>query len=151
MSDFIQKPTEVDSPSKIRRKKKKKKRAYKRAISDNSDNYDSEMPGISKNMDPRKQLRMRHRNNKRLYLFYPEDSPKQYWDLFITLILLISCIIVPYRIAFGEIEEPLQWKMINYSIDSFFTIDIILIFNSAYHDSEYRIVEDRKVIAKKYL
>jgi hypothetical protein len=32
-----------------------------------------------------------------------------------------------------------------------FAVDIIVIFNSAYHDEEYRIVTDRKIIAKSYL
>lgn len=52
---------------------------------------------------------MRYRNNKKKFLLYPEDQPKVYWDLFITSILLISCLITPFRIAFGEIDEPLEW------------------------------------------
>lgn len=134
-----------------KKKKKKKKRIKSKVLEDNEDYFDEELPGIDNSTLSKKQLKMRHRNHKKLCLFYPEDTIKQHWDLFITLILLISCIIVPYRIAFGEIDEPIEWKIINYTIDAMFAIDIFIIFNSAYHDSEYRIVEDRKKIAEVYL
>ena len=45
---------------------------------------------------------MRFRSDKKQCILYPEDTQKTYWDIFITLILLISCIITPWRIAFGE-------------------------------------------------
>ena len=59
--------------------------------------------------------------------------------------------ITPYRIAFGDIDEPLHWIIINYAIDGFFLFDIFIIFNSAYYDEEFVIVEDRSQIAKMYL
>jgi hypothetical protein len=65
--------------------------------------------------------------------------------------LLISCLLTPFRIAFGEIEDPLEWIIINYTIDACFLVDIFVIFNSAFYDSEFLVVEDRKVIAKDYL
>ena len=94
---------------------------------------------------------MRYRTNKKPYLFYPEDKHKVNWDLFITLILLTSCIITPWRIAFGEDIDPTEWQVVNYFIDSMFLIDIFVIFNSAFHDDDFEIVEDRRVIAKQYL
>jgi hypothetical protein len=39
----------------------------------------------------------------------------------------------------------------NYSIDFFFFIDIIVNFNSAYIDESYEVIDDRKKIAKSYL
>ena len=94
---------------------------------------------------------MRFRRNKKTFLLYPESQSKVYWDLFITLILLISCMVTPYRIAFGDIEEPLHWLIINYTIDGFFLLDIFVIFNSAYYDEEFVIVEDRCRIGREYL
>ena len=65
---------------------------------------------------------------------------------------MITCFITPYRIAFGSIyEEPLGWQLLSYTIDFLFLIDIFVIFNSAFYDEEFLIVEDRKVIAKAYL
>lgn len=86
-------------------------------------------------------------------MFYPEDQHKVYWDLFITGILLVSCIVTPWRIAFADlsIDEPLEWLVINYTIDCLFLIDILVIFNSAFHNDDFNIVEDRKEIAKQYL
>jgi hypothetical protein len=96
---------------------------------------------------------MRFRQKKNEWLLYPEDQVKVSWDLFITLILLISCILTPYRIAFtrGEDQESLQWQVISYGIDTFFLIDILVIMNSAFYDDEFQIVEDRVVIIKSYL
>ena len=94
--------------------------------------------------DKTKIARMSFRGNKKKWLLYPEDNYKVNWDLIITNILLISCMITPWRIAFGEDEDPIEWKIINYTIDGCFCIDIIVIFFSAYYDDEFIIVEDRK-------
>jgi hypothetical protein len=69
------------------------------------------------------------------------------------LILLISCILTPYRIAFSEndVEETVGWQIVGYGIDVFFFIDIIVIMNSAFYDEEFQIVEDRVIIVKAYL
>ena len=95
--------------------------------------------------------RMRFRKHKKgSWLLYPEDQNKVSWDLFITFILMISCILTPYNIAFID-DEPLHWKIINFTIDSLFAIDIIVIFQSCYYDDEFVIVENRWMIAKEYL
>lgn len=98
----------------------------------------------SKNVSQQKLNRMRYRKNKVKYLFYPEDSFKSHWDLLISLILIASSTITPLHIAFAGLEEPLGWQIFNYFIDVMFTLDIIIIFNAAYHDDEFKIVEDRK-------
>lgn len=45
---------------------------------------------------------MHERKQKKACLLYPEDPIKKYWDFYITIILLISCVTTPLRIAFGE-------------------------------------------------
>jgi hypothetical protein len=55
------------------------------------------------------------------------------------------------RIAFGEAQDPIEWIIINYTIDSLFLLDIFIIFNSAYYDNEFIIVDDRKEITNSYL
>ena len=97
-------------------------------------------------------MRMYERKNKKMLLLYPEDPVKKYWDFYITIILLISCVITPLRIALGEEGvEPLEWTIINVFIDSCFGIDIIIVFCSAFYSSEYVIVEDRCEIARDYV
>ena len=66
----------------------------------------------------------------------------------ITLILFFTCFVTPYRIAFAQTDDMI-WSVINFSIDVFFFIDIIIIFNSAfYHEDDCKLIKNRKVIAK---
>ena len=73
------------------------------------------------------------------------------WDLFMTLILILTCMLTPLRLAFSENEEPIEWIVIYYSIDFLFLIDIIVIFNTAYYNEYLQIIDDRKKIAKQYI
>ena len=95
--------------------------------------------------------RMSHRKNKKEWLFYPEDDSKAIWDLFITFVLLASCLITPFNIAFGSLQDSFEWIVINYTIDFFFFFDILVIFNSAFYDSEFVVVDDRRRIASEYI
>jgi hypothetical protein len=65
---------------------------------------------------------------------------------------LISCVTTPLRIAFAPEsgKEEIEWEVIENFIDVCFGIDIITVFNSAFYNSEYLIVEDRWLIAADY-
>ena len=119
----------------------------------NEDNVpDFDQNQLMKTRDKERVERMRYRKHKKgSWLLYPEDPHKVSWDLFITLILMISCILTPYNIAFIDDPEPLHWMIINYTIDTLFAIDIIVIFQSCHYDDEFVIVENRWMIAKEYL
>ena len=78
------------------------------------------------------------------------DEFKSSWDFCLVIVLIFSSLMSPYRLAFVE-EDDTKWKIINMVVDLMFTFDIIVIFNTAYYDDDYKIVEDRKVIAKIYL
>ena len=80
---------------------------------------------------------MRARANKVKLLLYPEDVIKENWDFFIIIVLIVTCITTPYRIAFGEIEEPLGWKILSEIVDIIFLLDILVIFNSAFYDHDF--------------
>jgi hypothetical protein len=46
---------------------------------------------------------MSKRENRVFFMFYPEDEIKANWDLLLTLLLIVTCILTPYIIAFvGE-------------------------------------------------
>jgi hypothetical protein len=104
-----------------------------------------------------KKERMKLRKNKRNCLLYPEDDFRTNWDLFITLVLIFTCIETPVRITFVESnfshdhEEHYGLDMVSTIVDSLFLIDILLIFNTAYYDEDFRIIEDRKAIASNYM
>lgn len=95
------------------------------------------------------------RVNKKKGIIYPEDKMKNSWDIWITVVLLITCIILPLRIAFTKPQEndftAHVWLTVNSLFDLSFLIDMVIIFNSAYYDYDVLIVDDRAQIAKRYL
>ena len=77
---------------------------------------------------------------------------KTIWDLFIGFILVVSCSVTPYHIAFYDYEESIGiWKALNYIFDIAFGIDLILQFFSAYYDEDFYIIDELKIIAMNYL
>ena len=105
-------------------------------------------PGIStkylSTQDPAKIGRMSTTQNQKKCIIYPEGQYKGYWDLFMTLILVITCILTPYNIAFYSGDEPvgLQWTIL--IIDFLFLLDIIVIFNTVIFNEEMEIITSRK-------
>lgn len=80
---------------------------------------------------------------------HPLDEFKSAWDLALVIVLIFSSVMSPYRLAFVEVDDT-KWQIINVVVDTLFTIDILIVFNSAYYDDDYKIVENRKDIAKNY-
>lgn len=78
------------------------------------------------------------------------DQLKATWDIFVMVILVFSCLTIPYRVAFVK-EDTREWEFVNNGVDICFFIDIIIIFNTAYFDDDYQIVENRKSISCAYL
>lgn len=60
----------------------------------------------------------------------------------VTVILIFTCMVTPYRIAFVEKDDDI-WSLINMSIDGLFLIDMILCFISAYYTDEFELIDDR--------
>ena len=86
-------------------------------------------------------------------MFYPEDDFKMAWDLGITIVLLVACILTPLSIAF-EVNEKNHWsgmKIAETIIDILFLMDMIIIFNSAYYKNDVDLIEDRAIICCEYL
>lgn len=73
-----------------------------------------------------------------------------FWSLFITLVLIFACCVTPFRIAFVP-EDSTTWKFINTAVDFMFLIDIIIIFNTAYQNDNFEIIDDRKKISCLYV
>lgn len=93
---------------------------------------------------------VRHKNVKK-YIIYPENKNKHIWDVFMTFILMLTCIITPLNIAFqGEVEN-IESIVIEHMINALFFVDIIVIFISAFYDEDVDLIDDRKIIAVRYL
>jgi potassium voltage-gated channel Eag-related subfamily H member 8 len=79
------------------------------------------------------------------FIIYPNHRAKAYWDLFITMILLMTCIVTPFDIAFQR-----SGTMMNTITDLMFGMDIVIIMNSAFYDGEMNLIDNRKDIAINY-
>lgn len=83
-------------------------------------------------------------------MFYNDDLHRESYDLFMTAILLVTCILSPYSIAFITVEG-FSMRIISAVTDVLFFIDMLVIFNTAIHDEDMQLIVDRKKIAIKYL
>jgi hypothetical protein len=94
---------------------------------------------------------MRHRHNKNRCMIYPEEKFKQAWDLLITVALMVACISSPLDIAFASESKSIFDNKLSLIIDIIFTIDIIIIFNTAFYTTDMETVDDRCKIIVTYL
>lgn len=60
------------------------------------------------------------------------NSPKRiYWDTLILLMAMWNCIETPLSLAFGATEGLISITIINYTIDLFFYLDIMIAFRTS--------------------
>ena len=88
--------------------------------------------------------RIRQEKTYSYFIILPDDKFKGMWDIVNMILILFVCVTAPARIAFTE-EDNLAWMAIGLAIDSFFLIDLVLNFFTAYHDEEYNLVDSRRV------
>lgn len=92
------------------------------------------------------------RSKRYFYIVYPDLVMKTYWDLFIGLILIISCCTTPYLLAFyNDNPDHGPWYIINLTFNIIFGIDIILSFISAYYNEDYYMIDQPRLIVHNYL
>jgi hypothetical protein len=72
-------------------------------------------------------------NNRKFLLFYPNDAWKSlFWDVIQAVFLLLTCVLVPFNLAFSDELDAISWYVkLNYSIDFLFFLDILVNFNLA--------------------
>lgn len=83
-------------------------------------------------------------------MIYPEEKFKKYWDLFITIVLVFSCIEIPYNLAFIP-DDNISFIILEAVASFFFALDIVFNFCTAFYDSDYKLIQDRKEIALVYI
>ncbi|TNV85871.1 hypothetical protein FGO68_gene14280 [Halteria grandinella] len=84
------------------------------------------------------------------YMIYPDDKVRKYWDLLVSLIIIMSCFLTPVYLAFPDLQTD-NMQILDQSMNLLFLIDIILSFISARYDSEHQIIDNPCVISKNYL
>lgn len=78
---------------------------------------------------------MTYRKNKKPCVIYPENVCKQWWDIFVALMLVISCFWTPWEMSFN-IEHTYS-KFLNWTIDSAFITDMVITFFSAHTTDDF--------------
>lgn len=115
-------------------------------IDDMEDQFDDE-PG---SVTFRKKIKALERQKNQCIITH-KAAWKIKWDVWIILVLLFVAVTLPVRIAFYETDSTL-WKIINYTVDSSFAIDVVLTFFTAVPDPENNdLITDKSTIAKMYL
>lgn len=82
---------------------------------------------------PSKINRMKHRQNKKKCMMYPEQRLREIWDIIITIALMMAVITTPLDIAFTPETSNITDNILSLCIDIIFAIDIIIQFNAAYY------------------
>jgi len=93
------------------------------------------------------------KNNLPKYLISVSDQRRLKWDIFIVVLALYNCVILPLFLAFQP-ENLRDWKFQSFSglVDLVFVFDIVLNFRTTYIDSHTGDeIWDPKAIAKAYL
>lgn len=85
---------------------------------------------------------------KSKHLLYPDSNFITFWDMLMTLVLLLTSVFRPYQVAFRpELIYTPFWNVINLIAELLFFFDIIIDFNTAQQGENFKLIEDRKVIA----
>lgn len=111
--------------------------------------------GFMNNAQERHKNRKKSRTSK--FLFSEDNRIKQYWDLFVMLLVLYIAATVPYKLAFDTIdydhaEEEKYTKIINYIVNIAFAIDLVLnFFTTTYNENTQEHANTHKKIAINYL
>ena len=99
-----------------------------------------------------RKVRMLLRQDRKSYLFYPEDRIKQNWDRLISFCIIFTCFSTPLFLSFHEERDGKDlWYLINMVVDIIFGIDIIIIFFSAFYDDDYQLIDNLNGIARNYI
>ena len=85
------------------------------------------------------------------WVVHPEAPWLPLWNVVMLLLMLYSFLIVPYLIAFENVEPSSPWFYVDVSVDSLFFLDILLTLNLAFYDSEQRLITSRRAISLNYL
>ena len=84
------------------------------------------------------------------HLIHPKSAFHMGWDVWITLLLLVTLVVMPICLAFEGTNSALF--TFNLSIDCMFLIDVVKQFNTGILDEKERvIIMDRRQIVRHYL
>lgn len=83
-------------------------------------------------------------------LVHPNHAVKISWDLLISVMIIHSVLAVPFIIGFG-LDVPDSVQILDAIMDTFFALDIMLAFVTAYVDERESLILSHRIVARRYL
>lgn len=88
--------------------------------------------------------------DRKFLIIYPSDKFRSYWDVIQSILLLVTCFVVPINLAFSSETDSVVWYTYsNYLIDFIFMLDMLVVFNTAVK-TDFEIIDNRRTIAYLY-
>ncbi|OMJ82643.1 hypothetical protein SteCoe_16626 [Stentor coeruleus] len=84
-------------------------------------------------------------------LFHPKTGFRTHWDALLSFVLIYSCIVSPYALAFNHIHKCNYWCGFDLITDLILILDICINFNTAFYDWNKTLITNYKDIAAHYL
>jgi len=84
------------------------------------------------------------------WVLYPDDFFMDLWGVLISLLMLYTATIMPYRVALIDSDSS-QWANWEYALDVCFGLDVCINSVLAYYDEEMSLVVSRRRIFLHYL
>ena len=85
-------------------------------------------------------------------IIFPDQKWKNIWDSFLSILILYTVLVLPYRLAFIELQdENIAWIIIDRFNDVIFGIDIFFNFFCAYLTNHEKLITNRRFIIFHYL
>jgi hypothetical protein len=97
--------------------------------------------------DSLKKIREQYNFKRKCHIFYPDKKFRIFWDVIHSIILLLTCVLTPFNVAFMDNEElksSLYYGFVNEFIDYFFLVDILVNCNTALIIEEKSLVIDNR-------
>lgn len=82
------------------------------------------------------------------WIIRPDGRLKQCWDFLSSLAIVYISVLLPYTLAF---EENKPWVYLDYGLNGFFFIELLMTCNLAYDDGAEGLITSRKAIFIRYL
>ena len=79
------------------------------------------------------------------WIIYPDNKWKSHWDVVMTVLVIVTCVFTPYAMAFIQ-ESSTEMTVFEQLMNLFFLVDMILVFYSAFLDSDYNTIDNHKVM-----
>lgn len=83
-------------------------------------------------------------------VIHPYSTSKELWTLFINLLLLYTVTVMPFTMAFMDIQLYSPLWCFDVSVDLVFVVDMLANFTTAYFDTEGELVNSRTALATHY-